>query len=228
MTSIQDLFARRPDHYQSFHDPVSAPGSHNTQQFWTKAGMPNRLDQSSFLDIGCCTGSYLVEAISRGASAVTGIDECKDKCDWAREFITEAMPLLARWNSPQVTIYKGLFPIVTVEPHDFVIALAVIHHAEYPLQFLHSLYKHTNKCLWIEWELWDSLWVDTTTCVRIDKITHDPTPLVPGAPYGRGAYPTDTAAIQAMFAVGFKNIYHKGHIRQGATAGNRQVFECQK
>lgn len=228
MTLIQDLLNRRPDHYQSFHDPVSAPGLHDTQQFWAKAGMPNRLDQYSFLDIGCCTGSYLVEAMSRGASVITGIDECADKCDWAREFLTEVTPLLTRWDSPQVTIHKGIFPAVTVEPHDFVIALAVIHHAEYPLQFLRSLYEHTNKCLWIEWELWDSMLVDTTTCLRINKITHDPMPLVPGAPYGRGAYPTDIAAIQAMYEVGFTNIRHRGRVRQGTTAGNRQVFECRK
>lgn len=182
----------------------------------------------SFLDIGCCTGSYLAEALHRVAIRVTGIDEAPDKCSWTRDLLHEVKLLQPqRGFHPLVSVLDGRFPHTGVAPHDLVIALSIIHHCEYPLRFLTSLRECTKQSAWIEWELWNPNGMDTRYCVRLDSITDDPLPLVPGALFGRGVYPTERAAIEALRNTGFRNILQCGIVRKTGTAGNRQVFQCQ-
>jgi len=166
----------------------------------------------SVLDVGCHTGAYLSEALTRGAEKVTGVDEGQDYCQWSKNNLG-----YIAGSTQEVKIVHGHYPDETglLGHHDIVLALAVVYHQEYPLRFLRAIRADTRQTAWIEWEL------------GIERVIgDDPVPCRPGAPYGRGYYPTRQAAIDMLQAAGFRDIKGLGPVRTGLAYAGRVMFLC--
>jgi SAM-dependent methyltransferase len=204
----------RPSQYQTVWTPEGyLSGQHDTLDIWARSKMPHRLDGMSVLDIGCHTGAYLDEALLRGASKVTGVDEGKDYCEY-----TERTLLGIVEGTREVRIVRGHYPDETglLGQHDVVLALSVVHHQEYPLRFLRALRADTRCYAWIEWELGTD-----------GMVADEPVPCTPGAPFGRGYYPTRQAAIDMLTMAEFQSVQCLGSVRNGIIYANREMFLCQ-
>jgi len=218
---LNSLLDQRPNKYQTIRidDNTILPGTHDTLKIWGRLGIPKNLIGKTLLDIGCSTGAYLLEALYHGADLVTGIDEAVDCCSWADNILNYQL----RYTSEKpFSIIPGRFDSsIAVFPHDYVLALSVIHHQRRPLEFLRLLRSVTKHTLWIEWELWDE-----HAPAKLDIVPEELPPPISTSSWGLGYYPTEYAAINAIIASGFSEITPLGKVRDRSCGENRMAFEC--
>jgi SAM-dependent methyltransferase len=92
------------------------------------------LSGKSVLDIGCGSGPYLLEALSRGAAYVIGIDPAPRMLALAKRRISRAGML------DKVNLLEGYFPkTCTDEIVDYAIVMGVMDYISDPLIFLTKL-----------------------------------------------------------------------------------------
>lgn len=108
--------------------------------------LPDDLSGKSVLDIGCSEGFYSFEFESRGASQILAVDNHADAC---RKF-----RLIHELRASQVELKEIDFFQLNREEigqHDFVLFLAVLHHARHPLLAIDHLYDLTREVTFIEY-----------------------------------------------------------------------------
>jgi ubiquinone/menaquinone biosynthesis C-methylase UbiE len=93
-----------------------------------------QLDGSTVLDIGCGSGPYVVEAFNRGASRVTGIDPAPKMLALVRQRLRDN-----NIHETRCLLHTGIFPGVSVEPHDYAIVMGVMDYVADPQTFLNAL-----------------------------------------------------------------------------------------
>jgi len=92
------------------------------------------LNEKSVLDIGCGSGPYLIEALSRGAAHVIGIDPAPRMLVLAKQRISKSEML------DKVTLLEGYFPQTCPEVSlDYAIVMGVMDYISAPLSFLSKL-----------------------------------------------------------------------------------------
>lgn len=89
---------------------------------------------STVLDVGCGSGPYIAEAFKRGADRVTGIDPAPNMLTLVRHRLARAGAA-----ADQCKLIEGMFPGVSVEPHDFAIVMGVMDYVEDAQAFLKAL-----------------------------------------------------------------------------------------
>jgi len=86
------------------------------------------------LDVGCGSGPYLLEAVSRGAIRVIGIDPAPRMLALAKQRISHAEML------DKATFLEGYFPQTCPEETvDYAVVMGVMDYISDPLSFLSSL-----------------------------------------------------------------------------------------
>jgi SAM-dependent methyltransferase len=91
------------------------------------------LRDKTLIDIGCGSGPYLLEALKRGATHVTGVDPAPGMLSLARTRLGDAS-LAGRF-----TLVDGLFPGVTLKPADFAMVMGVMDYVANAEGFLRAL-----------------------------------------------------------------------------------------
>lgn len=91
------------------------------------------LEGKTVLDVGCGSGPYVVEALRRGAAAVTALDPADGMLDLTRQKVREA------GFENRTKLVRGLFPGPKLEPHDFAIVMGVLDYVEDSATFLREL-----------------------------------------------------------------------------------------
>jgi 2-polyprenyl-3-methyl-5-hydroxy-6-metoxy-1,4-benzoquinol methylase len=91
------------------------------------------LTDRTVLDVGCGSGPYVVEALKRGARLVTAVDPAPNMLSLARERVLRA------GMSERCRLMAGVFPGVTVEPHDYAIVMGVMDYVADAGSFLAAL-----------------------------------------------------------------------------------------
>jgi 2-polyprenyl-3-methyl-5-hydroxy-6-metoxy-1,4-benzoquinol methylase len=86
------------------------------------------------LDVGCGSGPYIAEAFKRGADRVTGIDPAPNMLTLVRHRLAQAGVAADRCR-----LIEGMFPGVSVEPHDVAIVMGVMDYVEDAPAFLKAL-----------------------------------------------------------------------------------------
>jgi len=87
----------------------------------------------TILDIGCGSGPYVVEALKRGARHVTAVDPASNMLMLTRERISRA------GGMDRCRLVAGLFPSVTLQPHDYAIVMGVMDYVADAEAFLAAL-----------------------------------------------------------------------------------------
>jgi len=82
------------------------------------------LKGKTVLDIGCGSGPYVIEALSRGAAMVTALDPAPNMLDLVRSRLDKT-PF-----SERCSVVQGAFPETNVPVHDFVIIMGVMDYVE--------------------------------------------------------------------------------------------------
>jgi 2-polyprenyl-3-methyl-5-hydroxy-6-metoxy-1,4-benzoquinol methylase len=88
----------------------------------------------SVLDIGCGSGPYIAEAFRRGACRVTGIDPAPNMLALVRQRLHHN-----GLGGHRCVLLEGLFPQISVEPHDCAIVMGVMDYVADPPAFLAAL-----------------------------------------------------------------------------------------
>jgi ubiquinone/menaquinone biosynthesis C-methylase UbiE len=88
----------------------------------------------SILDIGCGSGPYIVEALKRGADRVTGIDPAPNMLSLVRHRLEQSAI-----RKDRCVLIEGLFPGVSVEPHDYAIVMGVMDYVPDAEAFIRAL-----------------------------------------------------------------------------------------
>jgi 2-polyprenyl-3-methyl-5-hydroxy-6-metoxy-1,4-benzoquinol methylase len=91
------------------------------------------LKGKTVLDVGCGSGPYVVEALRRGAAAVTAVDPAE------RMLALVEQKLAGSPDRGKCRTVHGLFPGVALEPHDFAIVMGVMDYVEDAQGFLTAL-----------------------------------------------------------------------------------------
>jgi ubiquinone/menaquinone biosynthesis C-methylase UbiE len=91
------------------------------------------LTGKSVLDVGCGSGPYVIEALRRGASKVTGLDPAEGMLELCRVKLAQSS------FSDRAELVQGLFPGPKLEPHDFAIVMGVMDYVEDAPRFLSEL-----------------------------------------------------------------------------------------
>ena len=92
------------------------------------------LNGKSVLDIGCGSGPYLFEALSRGADHIIGIDPEPRMLALAKQRLSQTEMI------DKVTLLEGYFPQTCPEKTvDYAIVMGVMDYISDPLSFLSSL-----------------------------------------------------------------------------------------
>ena len=91
------------------------------------------LKEKTVLDIGCGSGPYVVEALSRGASWVTAVDPSPKMLALVRERLKRAN------LAERCSLVESFFPGVDVEAHDYVIVMGVMDYVADAGVFLAAL-----------------------------------------------------------------------------------------
>ncbi len=135
--------------YQQFHlsENVVTPGLSAKTVEWTleRAGVPERLDGLSVLDIGTSNGGAAFLAEERGAARVVAVDLCRP--DWfAFDQIGEALGSKAHFV--QASVYE--LPEILNESFDVVFFFGVLYHLRHPLLAADSLRSLTRGTLFVE------------------------------------------------------------------------------
>lgn len=93
-----------------------------------------QLKGRTVLDIGCGSGPYIVESFKRAASRVTGVDPAPNMLELVRQRLHgQGMP------ENRCELIEGIFPGVTVEPHDYAIVMGVMDYVADAQAFLNAL-----------------------------------------------------------------------------------------
>jgi ubiquinone/menaquinone biosynthesis C-methylase UbiE len=86
------------------------------------------------LDIGCGSGFYIANALSRGAQHVNGLDPAPGMLALARQRVA------TQGAEDRVRLIEGYFPeVVPPGPFDYAIVMGVLDYIEDPLVFLREL-----------------------------------------------------------------------------------------
>lgn len=99
---------------------------------WIAHGLPDRLDGSSLVDVGCWEGDICAEAVRRGATPVLGIDYCTSP-DLERNLDEGGFAFI------QLDILSE--KALQLPEFDVVHSAGVLYHVENPLSFLYRLRK---------------------------------------------------------------------------------------
>jgi predicted TPR repeat methyltransferase len=91
------------------------------------------LTGKTVLDIGCGSGPYIIEALRRGASRVTGVDPAPTMLSLAQH------RLVSDDMTARVGLVEGYFPGAELEPHDYAVVMGVLDYIEAPDLFLAAL-----------------------------------------------------------------------------------------
>jgi 2-polyprenyl-3-methyl-5-hydroxy-6-metoxy-1,4-benzoquinol methylase len=91
------------------------------------------LKGKTVLDIGCGSGPYLVEALSRGSNCVTGVDPAPNMLALARARLKHHGMIA------NCSLVEGLFPAVDLKPHDHVMIMGVMDYVADAQTFLIAL-----------------------------------------------------------------------------------------
>jgi len=91
------------------------------------------LKGATVLDIGCGSGPYVVEALNRGASRVTGVDPAPNMLALVRERLARSR------SADRCSLIKGWFPQVDLKAHDHVIVMGVMDYVPAASAFLAAL-----------------------------------------------------------------------------------------
>lgn len=91
------------------------------------------LREKSVLDIGCGSGPYVVEALSRGAKWVTALDPAPSMLDLVRKRLD------GNSLADRCSIMQGSFPGLDLRAHDYVIVMGVMDYVPNARDFLVGL-----------------------------------------------------------------------------------------
>ena len=91
------------------------------------------LKGKTVLDIGCGSGPYIVEALRRSASSVTGVDPAPQMLALVRQRLTDS------GLANRCSLVQGLFPGIQLKPHDHVIIMGVLDYVADAKEFLTRL-----------------------------------------------------------------------------------------
>jgi SAM-dependent methyltransferase len=92
------------------------------------------LEGKRVLDVGCGSGFYIANALSRGALHVTGIDPAPGMLALARQRVA------AQRAESRVALIEGYFPAASPPgDFDYAIVMGVMDYIEDPLAFLSAL-----------------------------------------------------------------------------------------
>jgi len=92
-----------------------------------------KLEGKTVLDIGCGSGIYVMEALTRGASHVVAVDPAPRMLELLRDRLQRA------GLQERCTLIEGTFPQVSAEPSNHVIVMGVMDYVEDAGSFLGSL-----------------------------------------------------------------------------------------
>lgn len=104
---------------------------------WTFERM-GPLQGKTVVDIGCGSGPYLVEALRREATSVTGVDPAPGMISLAQKRLAD------QGQSARAKLITGFFPAVDVPVHDHAIVMGVFDYLSDPLEFLQRLRQVTK------------------------------------------------------------------------------------
>jgi cyclopropane fatty-acyl-phospholipid synthase-like methyltransferase len=91
------------------------------------------LKGKTVLDVGCGSGPYIVEALKRGASQVTGIDPAPGMLALVRKRLDKTS------FAERCSLVEASFPNVDVEAHDFAVVMGVMDYVSDGPIFLGAL-----------------------------------------------------------------------------------------
>jgi ubiquinone/menaquinone biosynthesis C-methylase UbiE len=91
------------------------------------------LQGKTVLDVGCGSGPYIVEALKRGASRVTGIDPAPSMLELVRKRLDRT------GFAERCSLVEAPFPGVDVEAHDFAVVMGVMDYIPDARTFLRAL-----------------------------------------------------------------------------------------
>lgn len=116
--------------YQTFDDQL---GDSNSREKLERLRIFHRLDGMSVLDLGCNEGFFCLDALSRGATRVVGIDSNAD-------FIHKA-----RQRSGDVEYIHGNWWNMPDEKFDLIYLLSAIHYEKEQKKFLDKIAEHLTE-----------------------------------------------------------------------------------
>jgi len=135
--------------YQRFNlsENVATPGSSASVIEWTfdRAGVPERLDGLSVLDVGTTNGGAAFIAEARGAKRIVAVDLCTPEWfgfDRIKDVLHSNVEFL------QGSLYE--LPNLLKEKFDIVFFLGVLYHLRHPLLAMDCLRELTTGVLYIE------------------------------------------------------------------------------
>jgi 2-polyprenyl-3-methyl-5-hydroxy-6-metoxy-1,4-benzoquinol methylase len=91
------------------------------------------LQGKTVLDVGCGSGPYIVEALKRGASRITGIDPAPSMLALVQKRLDQTS------LAERCSLVEAYFPGVDVEAHDFAVVMGVMDYVPDALTFLGAL-----------------------------------------------------------------------------------------
>lgn len=98
------------------------------------------IKRQSIVDIGCGSGPYIVEALSKGAQKVIGIDPAPRMLDLARQRVDNI------GMNDRVVLLEGYFPETKPKNYvDYAIVIGVMDYISDPVTFLKNLRNVINK-----------------------------------------------------------------------------------
>jgi SAM-dependent methyltransferase len=111
------------------------------QSQWDRFGLPSDMSGRSFLDVGCWEGRNCVEAVTRGARRVVGVDLCTSD-ELARNVQEHGFEFV------QMDVLSEKW--LALDTFDVVLCSGVLYHVENPLSLLFRLRRVTDELLVLE------------------------------------------------------------------------------
>lgn len=137
------FFDNFADEFDTFYDGKRSPlmqwiDMHFRRDMFVRYEMTfdflGNIGGKSVLDIGCGSGPYIIEALSRGAAHVIGVDPAPRMLALAKKRVNQAD------MDDKVTFLEGYFPqICPEEKVDYAIIMGVMDYISDPNIFLSSL-----------------------------------------------------------------------------------------
>jgi tRNA (mo5U34)-methyltransferase len=154
---------------------VVTPGSNDVEFLISTAGMPDRLDGQTVLDIGTTNGGVAFELERRGAGRVVAVDILD--ADYFG-FNAIKQQLGSRAEHLQASIYE--LPEILDERFDIVLFLGVLYHLRHPLLALDNVWRLTRQIAYIESAISDAELpqlgeTPVARFYRTDELGNDPT-----------------------------------------------------
>ncbi|MGE5497182.1 MAG: class I SAM-dependent methyltransferase [Syntrophothermus sp.] len=92
------------------------------------------MDGCTLLDARCGTGNYLIEALNKGASFVTGFESSLSLILEARQRLNHGA------NKGRYVLLQEEVGDIIVFEHDYAVAIDIMEHTDQPLEVLKRLY----------------------------------------------------------------------------------------